>query len=75
MVDLLFKQMLLVMWLFVCINKVPLLLFQDCLNFTIMVNVLNFMVETYLVVLFTTHRFRPCPFSLLVDSDCLIHCV
>ena len=72
-VALLFKHILLVIWFFLCINKVSLFLFQNRINVNIMVNVLNFMVETYLVVLFTTHRFHSCPFSLLVFSDCLIH--
>ena len=73
MVDLLFKFMLLIIGLFVWNKKGPMFLFQNCMNATIMVDVLNFMVKTYLVVLFITHRFRPLPFSLLLVSACLLH--
>ena len=44
MVDLLFKLMLLMIRFFICSKKGHLFLFQDCLNVSIMGNVLNFMV-------------------------------
>ena len=62
MVDLLFKQMRLMIRFFICSKNGPLLLFNDCLNITIMWNVLNFMVWIYFVALFSAYYyFRPPP--------------
>ena len=74
-VYLLFKQVMMVIRFFIWIKKVLLLLFQDCLNVTIMDNLSNFVVWN-LSCRIIYCRFLPFySFILFLERHCLIHVV